>query len=117
MDRSAGATTRPDAPGTMLFRTSNHKSRNIVASAHVCRASNAHTGSVKTRPRNCRGNGGCCRKSGAQKVGKVGKQAAWTPRHALSHPCQPHAAPLVTEGRRQWGEWGEAVAGRDHDAR
>ena len=36
MDRSTGANTRPDAPGTMLFRTSNHTSRNTVASAHIC---------------------------------------------------------------------------------
>ena len=43
MDRSAGATTRPDAPGIMLFRTSNHKSRNIVASAHICRERATHT--------------------------------------------------------------------------
>ena len=68
---------------------------------HTSAASNAHW--LSRRPRNCRGNGGCCGTSGAQKVGKVGKQAVWTPRHTLSHPCQPRAAPLVAEGRRQCG--------------
>ena len=42
MDRSAGATTRPDAPGIMLFRTSNHTSRNTVASAHICSEQRTH---------------------------------------------------------------------------